>query len=102
MNVVCWSLAESNDAGCNVRFSRVEGTRGQTEGSLVADFVAKVGCDRGCRSAISLGGDGVWSRDPDPLYATFTLRKAWSMSGRRSRNQRCEPPAAKKLPRGRQ
>ena len=36
-------------------------------------------------------GDGVWSRDPDALYATFTLRKTQSLSGWRSRNQRCEP-----------
>ena len=30
--------------------------------------------------------------DPDGLYATFTLRNTQSLSGWRSRNQRCEPP----------
>src|SRR5450756_1115000 len=30
--------------------------------------------------------------DPDALYATFTLRDTQSLSGWRSRNQRCEPP----------
>ena len=29
--------------------------------------------------------------DPDALYATFTLRNTQSLSGWRSRNQRCEP-----------
>ncbi len=37
-------------------------------------------------------GDGVWSRDPDALYATLTLRNTQSLSGWRSRNQRSEPP----------
>ena len=37
-------------------------------------------------------GDGVWSPDPNALYATFTLRNTESLSGWRSRNQRCEPP----------
>jgi hypothetical protein len=36
--------------------------------------------------------NGVWSRDPDALYATFTLLSTQSLSGGRSRNQRCEPP----------
>ena len=30
--------------------------------------------------------------DPDALYATLTLRNTQSLSGWRSRNQRCEPP----------
>jgi len=30
--------------------------------------------------------------DADALYATFTLRNTQSLSGWRSRNQRCEPP----------
>jgi hypothetical protein len=30
--------------------------------------------------------------DPDALYATFTLRNTQSLSGWRSRNQRCKPP----------
>ena len=37
-------------------------------------------------------GDGVWSLDPDTLYATITLRNTESPSGWWSRNQRCEPP----------
>ena len=37
-------------------------------------------------------GDGVWSLDPDTLYAPLTLRNTKSLSGGRSRNQRCEPP----------
>src|SRR6266567_3990587 len=36
-------------------------------------------------------GDGVWSRDPDALYATPTLRDAQSLSGWWPSDQRCEP-----------
>ena len=43
------------------------------------------------RSATSLRATGFDPRGPDALYATPTLRNAQSLSGRRSRNQRCEP-----------
>ena len=36
-------------------------------------------------------GDGVWSRDPDALYATPTLRDAQSLSGWWPSDQRGEP-----------
>jgi hypothetical protein len=35
---------------------------------------------------------GLGPATPDALYAIFTLRKAQSLSGWRSRGQRCEPP----------
>ena len=39
---------------------------------------------------VHFGGTG-FVPDPDALYATFTLRNTKSLSGWRSRNQRCEP-----------
>jgi hypothetical protein len=65
------------------------GDRSGADVCLWADFVAKVGCDRRCRSPISLRVTGFGPRPR--RYATFTLRNTENLGGRRSCNQRCEP-----------